>query len=395
MSPKQKHLAIFLPALDGGGAERSMLNLAQGFAERGYAVDLVLGQAEGAYLNQVPELVQLVDLGAGQLRKGKRTLMRLPALVRYLRRERPDAILSAMSHTNLVALWARQLAGFPKRIVVNEQVVISEDAPQAPDRFFRWTPQLARYFYRWADCVVGVSQSVVDDLVQVIGIPARRTKVIFNPGVTPQLREKVAAPLDHPWYQPDQPPVLLTVGRLAKQKDYPTLLRAFARLRKSHSARLLILGEGPDRAELERLVRELQLEEDVSMPGFVDNPYAYMARSAAFVSSSLWEGLPTVLIEALYCGVPIVATNCPGGSSEILRNGEVGCLVPTGDHVALASAMATALAGGIPRPTRESWQPYAVETIVNQYIDLLFSSQPEQFSLSPVPLIHSDEMDHS
>jgi glycosyltransferase involved in cell wall biosynthesis len=355
-----------------------MLNLAQGLAKRGYAVDLVVAQAEGAYLTEVPSSVQLVDLGNGRLVKGKRTLQRLPALVRYLRRQRPDAMISAMSHTNLVALWARQLAGVPMRLAVNEQVVISQDAPQASDRFFRLTPQLARYCYRWADCVVGVSQSVVDDLVQVVGIPKALVKVIYNPGVTPQLREKVQAPVTHPWFQPDQPPVFLAVGRLAKQKDFPTLLEAFARVRKVQRARLVILGEGPERPALEALAQKLGIEEDVSLPGFVENPYAYMARASTFVLSSRWEGLPTVLVEALFCGVPVISTDCPGGSREILRNGQMGCLVPTGDSVALSEAMVKALNGQIPRPPQESWQPYALETIVDQYVELLLKEQPSR-----------------
>ncbi len=377
MRNRQQRVAIFLPALEGGGAERSMLNLAQGMVTRGYAVDLVVAQAEGAYLNQIPAGVQLVDLGNGRLVKGKRTLQRLPALVRYLRRQQPDAMIAAMSHTNLVAIWARLLAGGKTRLAVNEQVVISSDAPNAPDRFFRFTPRLARYCYRWADCVVGVSQSVIDDLVQVVGVPARLTKVIYNPGVTSQLREKVQAPLDHPWFQPGQPPVFLGVGRLAKQKDFPTLIEAFARVRKEQVARLVILGEGPDRPALEALVRKLGLTEDVSLPGFVVNPYAYMARASAFVLSSLWEGLPTVVVEALYCGAPVISTDCPGGSREILQDGRIGPLTPPGDPDALAAAMVQAIQGRIARPPKESWQPYALETIVDQYVDLLLN-KPNQ-----------------
>lgn len=377
MRSKQQRVAIFLPALEGGGAERTMLNLAQGMVNSGYAVDLVVAQAEGAYLTQIPVGVQFVDLGDGRLVKGKRTLQRLPALVRYLRQQQPDAMIAAMSHTNLVAIWARLLAGGKTRLAVNEQVVISQDAPNAPDRFFRFTPLLARYFYRWADCVVGVSQSVVDDLVQVVGVPARLTKVIYNPGVTPQLREKVQAPLDHPWFQPGQPPVLLGVGRLSKQKDFPTLIEAFALVRKTHMARLVILGEGPDRPALEAQVRKLGLEADVSLPGFVANPYAYMARATAFVLSSLWEGLPTVVVEALYCGASVISTDCPGGSREILRDGQFGALTPISDPVALATAMVQAIEGQIPRPPQESWQPYAVETIVNQYVELLLN-KPNQ-----------------
>ena len=365
MAQTHSRLAIFLPGLLGGGAERSMLNLAQGIAAQGYPVDLVLAHAEGPYLAQVPASIRLVDL------KASRALASLPALTRYLRQERPAALLSALSRSNLIALWARYLTRFPGRVVVNEQDTLSQWAHRSSDWRHKVTPALTHFFYRWADSVVAVSQGVADDLVQVVGIPQDRVQVIFNPGVTPALREKAQAELDHPWFQPGEPPVLLAVGRLSKQKDFTTLLYAFDRLRKFHAARLLILGEGPERPTLETLVAQLGLGEAVSLPGFVDNPYPYMARAAAFVLSSIHEGLPTVLVEALYCGAPIVATDCPSGPYEILKGGELGCLVPMQDPVALADGMALALADKSPRPNAASWQPYTMEYIAGQYIDTL------------------------
>ncbi len=374
MIKTQKRLAIFLPALYGGGAERTMLNLAQGIAGRGYSVDLVLAQAEGPYLAQVPESVRLVDLGKGRIVNRSRTLTRLPSLVRYLRDEQPDAMLSALSRANIVALLARRVAGVPKRVVVNQQNTVSKAAPNAPSRLGRLVPRLARYFYRWADNVIGVSQGVVDDLVQSVGVPQHLLKVIFNPGITPELRKKAQAPLDHPWFQPGEPPVIIAVGRLTLQKDFPTLLKAFARLRQSRHVRLLILGEGAESQTLEALAVQLGVEQDVGLPGFVENPYPYMVRASVFVLSSLWEGLPTVLVEALYCGPPIVATDCPSGPREILANGEFGRLVPVGKPIALSEAIAAALDSKVARPSDESWQPYDLETVVDQYIDILLES---------------------
>ncbi len=366
-----KRLAIFLPALYGGGAERTMLNLAQGIAERGYTVDLVLAQAEGPYLTEIPKSVRLVDLGQGHIIDRNRTLTRLPALVRYLRQEQPDAMLSALNRANFAALWARRLVGIPRRVVINEQNTLSQDALNAQFRLAWLLPYLAKYFYRWADSVVGVSQGVVDDLVHTVGVPKQLVKVIYNPAIMPGIREKAQSPLDHPWFQPGEPPVLLAVGRLTKQKDFTTLIKAFAVVRQSKFTRLLILGEGPERQMLEALIRQLDLGQDISLPGFVENPYAYMGRASVFVQSSLWEGLPTVLMEALYCGAPIVATDCPSGPREILKNGEIGRLVPVGNYIALAETLVTALDGKVPRPSRENWQPYTLETIVEQYIDIL------------------------
>ncbi len=344
-----------------------MLNLAHGFAEGGYAVDLLLAQAKGPYLGDVHDSVRLVDL------KASRVLTSLPALARYLRREQPKALISALNYANVVALWARRLAGVPSRVLVNEQNTISRSARNSARRRQRMVPYLVKRFYPWADYVIGNSQGVAADLSQVTGLPRERIKILYNPVITPEVREKARTPLNHTWFEAGQPPVVLAVGRLAKQKDFPSLIRAFAQVRQTRPARLLILGEGLDRPALEALVNQLGLGDDVAMPGFVDNPYAYMSRASLYVLSSRWEGLPTVLIEALYCGPPIIATDCPSGPREILARGQHGLLVPVGDVTALTQAIEAGLAGKTPRPTAESWRPYAVETVVDQYINLFES----------------------
>jgi glycosyltransferase involved in cell wall biosynthesis len=364
----QKRLAIFLHGLYGGGAERTMLNLAHGIAARGYATDLVLARAEGPYLADVPELVRLVDL------KVSRALFSLPALVHYLRDERPEAMLSAVDYVNIIALWARHIAGVPQRVVINEQNTFSRRKQQLPKLYSWLMRRLLMGFYPWADGIVAVSKGVADDLAQATAIPRERIRVIHNPVVTPELRKKARDSLNHPWFQPRQPPVLLAVGRLTAQKDFPTLIQTFARVRQTRPTRLLILGEGEERFMLEALVRQLGLDQDVHLPGFVDNPYAYMARASVFVLSSKWEGLPTVLVEALYCGAPIVATDCPSGPREILADGQYGQLVPVGDVVALAKAIEATLAGQTPRPPQESWLPFEMETVVNPYINMLLGS---------------------
>ena len=365
MNKTRKRLAIYLPALNGGGAERAMLNLAHGFADRDYDVDLVLARAEGPYLNDVHKSIRLVDL------KASRVLLSLPALVRYLRHEQPNALISALDYVNIVALWARRLAGTESRMVVNEQNTISRSARNSARRRQRIVPHLMKRFYPWADHVIGNSQGVVDDLSEITGLPRQQIKMLYNPIVTPDLKKKAQAPLNHPWFAPGQPPVLLAVGRLTNQKDFPTLIRALSQVRQTLPARLLILGEGPDRLTLEALINQLGLKDVVSIPGFVENPYSYMTRSSLFILSSRWEGLPTVLIEALFCGLPIVATDCPSGPKEILADGLYGSLVPVGDVMALAKAIEAGLKSKIPLPPEESWRPYSLEAVVEQYIRLL------------------------
>jgi glycosyltransferase involved in cell wall biosynthesis len=360
-----KRLAIFLPALYGGGAERSLLKLAQGIAARGYPVDLVLARAEGPYLAEMPESVRLVNLNA------QRVLTSLPALVHYLQREQPAALLSAL-HANLVALLARRLAHVPTRVVVSERNTLSQASQYVPDLRRRVMPQLIRRFYPWADGIVAVSKGVAHDLAQVAGIRQQRIQVIYNPIVTPELQAKAQAPLEHPWFKPGEPPVILAAGRLTAQKDFSTLVRAFALVRQGHAARLLILGEGEERRALEALAEQLGLEKDTSLAGFVANPYPYMTRASIFVLSSCWEGLPGVLIEALYCGLPLVSTDCPSGPREILADGRYGRLIPVGDAKALARAIHMTLRDRGPGLPPESWRPYELDTVVNQYLNILF-----------------------
>lgn len=330
-------LAIFIPSLDGGGAERVMLNLADGFATQGAKVSLVLVKAEGPYLSQVPDRVELVTLG-----NQKKLLLSFLDLIDYLRREQPVAMLCGQEDANIVALWARQIVAVSTQMIVIVHNHLSRDAKTATLLKRKLTPYLVRWFYPWADKIVAVSQGVAEDLVE-IGLPKDKIKAIYNPVVTPELRHKADVPLSHPWFAPCQPPVIMGAGRLEDQKDFPTLIRAVAKLQQQRPVRLMILGEGANRSELEALIRELDLTESVAMPGFVSNPYTYMARAAVFVLSSSWEGFGNVLVEALAVGTPVVSTDCKSGPAEILEDGKYGKLVAVGDVAGMAEAIAQTL----------------------------------------------------
>jgi glycosyltransferase involved in cell wall biosynthesis len=230
---------------------------------------------------------------------------------------------------------------------------------------------LARWFYPWADAIVTVSQGSAEDLAR-LGLSSDCIKVIYNPVVTPELFEKVTEPVEHPWFEPGSPPVILGVGRLEKQKDFPTLIRAFAQVRQQRPARLMILGEGQERPDLETLVQELGLAENVALPGFVANPYAYMGKAALFVLSSLFEGLPTVLIEAMATETPVVSTDCKSGPAEILANGQYGKLVAVGDVKGMAEAIISTLEAP---PNSEALKlraaEFSLEKAVAQYQQVL------------------------
>lgn len=332
-----RHVALFMPSMRGGGAERVMLNLAYRLVERDVQVDVVLAQGEGAYLSRVPEMARVIDL------KAKRVLTSIPALRRYLLQERPATLLAAVAHANLAALLARLWAKVPTRIVISIHNTFSIAAQGAEMKRSRAFPAVARWLYPCADGIVAVSHGVADDLSQTINLDRGRIDVVYNPVVTPDLYQQADEPFSHPWFGDADVPVILGVGRLSAQKNFPLLLRAVAKVREQRPVRLMILGEGDDRTALEALVRELGLSGDVALPGFVDNPFTYMRHAQLFVLSSDWEGLPTVLIEALACGCPVVSTNCPSGPMEILDGGTYGALVPMRDADALAKAILASL----------------------------------------------------
>ncbi|HEY9748659.1 MAG TPA: glycosyltransferase [Allocoleopsis sp.] len=368
----QPSISLFLPNLAGGGAERAMLHLAQGFAARGIKTDLILAQVEGAYLDKVPANVRLIDLKA----KSPVIVSKTWALRRYLQQEKPDFLLSALDIVSSATL-AQRLAGVPTRIVMCVQTNLTQQFQDRHGNTGTIRPFLVRQLYPWADAIVAASQGTARDVAQMAGLPEDKVQVIYNPVVMPDLAEKIKAPIDHAWFAEGEPPVILGVGRLVKQKDFLTLVRAFDLVRQRHPARLMILGEADPREplvkpQLEALIQELGLQDDVALPGFVENPYAYMAKSAVFVLSSIYEGFGNVVAEALAAGTSVVSTDCESGPAEILGNGKYGRLAPVGDHKALADGIIAALE----QPTdatllQQRANAFAIDNIVEQYLDVL------------------------
>lgn len=226
--------------------------------------------------------------------------------------------------------------------------------------------------FRHANVIVAPSHGVADDLARVTGLPRKRIEVIYNPVVSPFLLEGSRASAGHRWLDTPEIPVVIAMGRLTQQKDFATLIQAFAYLRESCTVRLLILGEGEDRDALLALTQTLKVDSDVDFPGYVSNPYAYLSRAALFVLSSRWEGLPSALIEALACGTRVVSTDCPSGPREILADGTYGELVPIQDPTALAQAMRRALTGEYlaASPTAQLTL-FDTQTSIERYIALL------------------------
>lgn len=322
-----------------------MVNLASGLLAQGRQVDFVLVRAEGEFMADVPPGARVIDLQV------RRAIAALPALVRYLRAERPEVLLAALDHANVIAVWAKFLSLVPTCVVVSVHAPLSWTHGCANTVFGKVFRQLIQWTYPRANAVVAVSEGVRRDLIRYFGIEADKVHTIHNAIIHLRLHEMGCGEISHRWFGPQKVPVIIAVGRLSVEKDYPTLIRAFYLLRQKQSARLLILGEGSERAGLQMLVGELGLGQDVELAGFAANPYAFMRQSAAYALSSTFEGFGNVIVEALALGCRVVCTDCPTGPTEILRGGEFGRLVPVGDSVAMAEALLQAVEeGALPRP---------------------------------------------
>ena len=365
----RKRVAFFMPSLMGGGVERVLLRLAIGFAERGCEVDLVVAKAQrsaqgGSYLTQVPDGVRLIDLGQSRI------FLSLPGLVSYLRRAKPDALLSGMEHVNLIAIWAKMLAGVATRVTigVHNTESVCREGSSVKRAVIRW---FLMRLWRRADGIVAVSKGVADDYAPYMRIPREAIRVIYNPAIAPAIAEQAAAAPRHPWFVEKTTPVIVSAGRLTTAKNHMLLIQAMTAVHTQTGARLVIIGEGPERERLAAEIRRAGLEQAVDMPGFCDNPFSYMKRADAFVLCSAWEGLPTVLIEALYLGTPVVSTACPSGPEEILEGGKWGKLVPVND----AGALARAIVETLREPRRDLGvsraEAFSVDNIISEYADVL------------------------
>jgi glycosyltransferase involved in cell wall biosynthesis len=356
-------IAIFNPASGYGGSDRMLVNLCRGLVDLGQRPDFLVNKAQGPYVSLLPPQVRLVELGT------RHHLSLLLPLALYLRRERPAVLLSAM-RSEREALRGRRLAAVPTRIFVRIETTPSQRDSQR-NLLRRWRSRWRmRMLYPRADGLVAVSRGVAEDVAMLAPIAREKIHVIPNPVVTPEFGALAASPVGHPWFATRGAPVILGAGGMRRSKDFPTLIRAFARVREKRPVRLVILGEGRQRRKLQVLAASLGIGHEVSFPGFVVNPYAYMARASLFVLSSAWEGSPNVLVEALAVGTPVVATDCRSGPREILQDGRYGPLVPVGDAGAMAGAITRTLDAPLPAETlKVAAEPYRLHMSCRRYLE--------------------------
>lgn len=366
MRRSKDKIAFFLPHLGPGGAQRVFVDVTKGLAQRGYDIDMVLAYKKGPRVDDLDEKVRLVNLGARKITTS------LPALVRYLRKEEPAILLSTVEITNIIAALAARLSGKPVKNIIrvsNTISMLTNDSDHLNTYLTRYT---VPFLYPMADHIVCVSEGVKKDLESLIWKETKEISVIYNPVITEELLTKKERPVDHPWFDDERTrPVILAVGRLWIQKDYPNLVKALKKLHETVEARLVILGEGPERTMLEQFIADMGLNGFVDLPGYVSNPFAYMKRADLYVLSSRWEGLPGSLIQAVACGCTAVATDCPSGPSEILSDGKYGYLAEPENSDELAECMLKGLRNKTDPPDTAWFERFEEKTAIDKYESLI------------------------
>lgn len=371
-------IAIFLPSLAGGGAERVALHLCKKFCERGLLIDLIVVNDIGPLDFLIPKEARLIKFKSS---KPSKSILKL---IKYLVSKKPKSILSVLTHANIACSIAHKISHSPCNLVLSERVDINQSISNSAFSFDIFlTKKLIKILYPKTYNIISVSKGVASSISNISKIHVKNIQVIYNPIDTETINYLSSYHVYFPWQ--DSLPIILSSGRLSIQKDFPCLLEAFSIVRRKIPSHLVILGEGEQRQPLNDIIENLKIKNDVWLPGYCQNPYSYMARANLYVLPSRFEGLPNVLIEALTLSIPIVSTNCPSGPEEILANGKYGRLVPVGDPVAMAEAMDKSLSGDHPVfDQKEALQRFDPELITDQYLEALgFHSLPHHSRLLP------------
>lgn len=366
-------IAFYVPSLTVGGAERVTVTVANGLAERGYDIHLIVPYYEGAFVGDIHDSVTVFDLQTPKV-PGIGIGASLPRLVSYFRRQTPSIVFAQMLYASDICLLAHRLTGSDAMFVPTVHNTVGINEP-LKEQFVQW---LAKGLSGHADQFVTVSDGAADSVVDHLDVPREKVSVLHNPIPVTEIRTQACEGGGHQWIADDEYDVVLAVGRLAPQKNYPLLLRAFQRLHEgAPETRAIIIGRGPDREELEALAADLGIEDSVDFLGYVDNPYAFMSSADVLAMSSIHEGLPTVLLEALACGCPVVSTDCPSGPRTILDDGTYGPLVDVGDVDGFAAALEETLADPPERTTLvERARDFAPEEILDEYVEFIESQRP-------------------
>ncbi len=411
VSPQR--IAFLLDNLNGGGAERVVLAMASGFAALGYEVDLLVCELQGELCNSVPAGVNLVALepvdkvaglfaairlggwrGLGGIlfwlasaRKIPRSFRYIHDIRTYLQTRRPAVLSSALGKSSVNAILAISGLNVPTRVFVGVHIALSTRSEQSrksgKGQAYSMVPMF-RYCFAKAHGVIAASRGVAEDATSFLGLDPARVHVVYNPVDAPESAHEPANAVPHPWFEADAPPVILGMGRLVEQKNFPLLIRAFAMVRQRVDARLVILGgdkssaeQMAHRQELRELAVELGVGDYMALPGYQSNPHSFLRTARLFVLSSSFEGFGNVLVEALLQGCPVVSTDCPSGPAEILEDGRYGKLVPVDDPARLAEAILDSLSSTPDAEVlRRRGREFSLERAVTDYHRIFFGEPP-------------------
>lgn len=368
-SPTYKKKILFvIPSLVGGGAEHIITNIITHLDNKKYEISLVLFEKKGPYLSQIPDYVEIYDLKKRNRYSFFKLILLLSSLFIKLRL---NTVVSFMTYTNVLVLIAKFISCCRFNLVISVRNYLSHDILNV--RFRRIRSFSYKFLFNHADFVVVPSKAMKQDLEKNFNVIQRKIKIVYNPIHLNKLMKLKEDEIKN--IRIKEKSFLLTVGRLTKQKGYPHLLRAYSSIYKEIDEILILLGTGEDEEKLKSLADDLGIQDRVQFLGFQKNPYKFMNRASIFVLSSIWEGFPNVLLEAMACGVPVISTDCSSGPRELITNGKNGILVPSEDEEKLAGAILTLLKDEnlrkkLSEEGKKRAEDFRIEKIFPQYEEL-------------------------
>jgi len=366
-------IAIFIHTFNAnGGIQNRRLQLADCISQRGYEVDIIVPHTNAPYPLSIPNKVHLHSLKARGERERIKMWTTIIPLAKYLKREKPPVLLVGPLMFALTALLAKKIAQSNTRIIISAHSSIASVFQNNMKLTSFVSKLILQYSYSRVHSIIAVSKGLRNEIINLCKIPEDCVKSIYNPIVSENLFKRALDTPEEELFYSDNIPIILSVGRLTPQKDFPTLIKAFSLVFQEIPSKLVIIGEGPERGKCEKLIESLNLQDHVFLYGFRSNPYKYMSRAKVFVLSSIWEGFGNVLVEAMALGTPVISTNCPHGPSEILADGKYGMLVPMKNPAEMARSICYVLRNGGPNGENKV-KEYTIEGITDEYLKLLLN----------------------
>lgn len=342
MDQSRKYKILFIAhSLEGGGLEQALINILTHLDRDKLEPQLVLFNKKGVNLKKLPEDIKVHDL---KKNNWVTSWLAIPYLARLIYREKPDIIFSFLWRINLISIWTKMIAGLKNNLLISDRILLSAYLNYTTNLLVkRIIIFLVRIFYSKSTGAVVITEQIKQDLINNFSMPPEKISVIPNPIDTIRLQNLCQKKVSHPWFNQQSECIIIGLGRLVKQKGFIYLIKALKIVRTEQNAKLVIIGKGPEEKHLKKLVRQLDLQEHISFVGFQPNPFKYLKQGSIFVLSSLYEGFPMALAEAMALGLPAVATRCPSGPEEIIQDHQNGILIPVADETALARALSMLL----------------------------------------------------